>query len=140
MAESLAAPVVQIRAAVSPKVVSDGFTGVQEKYQPTFVAPDAEILIVDDNEMNLLIAKKLLAATRIKIDTAASGVICLEKIARKHYDLIFMDQLMPNLSGTQTLAMARSMRENLSRDTPVDMELMELMLLTYLPLEKIHSE
>ena len=59
VAESLAAPVFQIRAAVSPKVVSDGFTGVQEKYQPTFVAPDAEILIVDDNEMNLLIAKKL---------------------------------------------------------------------------------
>ena len=72
---------------------------------------------------------------------------------------------MSNLSGIQTLAMARSMRENLSRDTPVvaftaldarekllesgftdylgkpvDMEPMELMLLTYLPLEKIHSE
>mgnify|MGYP002853415580 CR=1 FL=1 len=162
--KSFAAQVIQLKTAAPKKIASDGFTGVQEKYQSSFVAPNAEILIVDDNEINLLTAKKLLQATRVKIDTAASGVICLEKIAQKHYDLIFMEQLMPNLDGIQTLKMARAMNENLCKDTPViaftaldaremllahgftdylskpvDMEMMEFMLLTYLPLEKIHS-
>lgn len=162
--ESLAVPAIQLKNTVPPKLASDGFTGWQGKYQPSFVAPDAEILIVDDNEMNLLVAQKLLQATLVKIDTADSGTACLEKLAQKRYDLIFLDQLMPEMDGLETLEIAQEMEGNLNKNTPfialtavkarekflsrgfadylgkpVEAELLELILLTYLPLEKIHS-
>ncbi|MBQ6005531.1 MAG: response regulator [Selenomonadaceae bacterium] len=138
-----------------------------KKYAPSFIAPDAEILIVDDNEMNLLVAESLLKATKIKIDTALSGMSCLKKLTERHYDLIFLDQMMPSLDGIQTLKMARAMGDNLSKDAPIialtanaisgtrekligegftdylskpiDVKLMEQMLMNYLPTEKIKS-
>ena len=137
----------------------------QEKYRPMFIAPDAEILIVDDNEMNLLVATSLLKATRVKVDTALSGMLCLKKLTERHYDLIFLDQMMPNLDGIKTLELAMSMDDNLSKDTPIialtanavsgtrelllskgfmdylskpiDVKLMERMLMDYLPIEKL---
>ena len=139
----------------------------QEKYQPSFIAPDADILVVDDNEMNLLVATNLLKATQVKVDTALSGMSCLKKLAERHYDLIFLDQMMPSLDGVQTLKMARAMEDNLSKDVPIialtanaisgtrekliaegftdylskpiDVKLMEKMLMNYLPAEKVLS-
>ena len=137
----------------------------QEKYKTSFIAPDAEILVVDDNEMNLIVAVNLLKATQIKVDTALSGMICLKKLEKHHYDLIFMDQMMPSLDGIQTLKMALAMDNNLSKDAPIialtanaisgarerlisegftdylskpiDIKLMEQMLMKYLPAEKV---
>ncbi len=139
----------------------------QEKYQPSFIAPDADILVVDDNEMNLLVATNLLKATQVKVDTALSGMSCLKKLAERHYDLILLDQMMPSLDGVQTLKMARAMEDNLSKDVPIialtanaisgtrekliaegftdylskpiDVKLMEQMLMNYLPAEKVLS-
>lgn len=139
----------------------------QKKYAPKFIAPDAEILVVDDNEMNLFVAENLLKATKIKVDTALSGMTCLKKLAERRYDLIFLDQMMPSLDGIQTLKMARVMENNLSKDAPIialtanaisgtreklinegftdylskpiDIKLMEKMLMKYLPSEKILS-
>ena len=146
---------------------TDETTSAKEKYQPLFVAPDAEILVVDDNEMNLLVATNLLKMTKVKIDTALSGMICLKKLAEHHYDLIFLDQMMPSLDGIQTLKMARTMENNLSKDAPIialtanaisgtrekllaegftdylskpiDVNLMEQMLMKYLPSRKLLS-
>ena len=80
-----------------------------------FTCPDAKILIVDDNPMNLEVIKSLLEHTKIKIDTAESGDEGIAKAAAKKYDLIFLDHMMPDKDGIETL---REMTgENEGRDT-----------------------
>jgi len=74
-----------------------------EVYVPKLCAPDAKVLIVDDNEMNLQVITGLLGDTRIMLNVATSGEQCIEMVRKKHYDLILLDQMMPGLDGTQTL-------------------------------------
>lgn len=76
-----------------------------------FIAPDAEILIVDDNEPNLMVAKGILAPLQMKIDTASGGKQALEMISKKHYDLVFMDHMMPELDGIETTRIIRRLHE-----------------------------
>ena len=88
-----------------------------EEFRPAFIAPTARILIVDDNEMNLEVITELMKETRIQVDTALSGSECLRMLEEKKYDLVFLDQMMPEMSGTQTLEKIRS--RNLAEGTPV---------------------
>ncbi|MBR1729821.1 MAG: response regulator [Selenomonadaceae bacterium] len=88
-------------------------------HKVSFVAPNAKILVVDDNEMNLLVATSLLKVTKIQVDTADSGASALKKMSAKHYDLIFLDQMMPELDGIQTLKLAKEMEENKSKGVPM---------------------
>ena len=85
-------------------------TSKQEAYHVSFVAPEAKILVVDDNEMNLLVVTSLLKATKIQVDTAISGMVALKKLAETHYDMIFLDQMMPSLDGIQTFKMEQEMK------------------------------
>ncbi|MBQ9948588.1 MAG: response regulator [Oscillospiraceae bacterium] len=66
-------------------------------------ASNARILVVDDNEMNLLVAKSLLKRTLASVDTAASGKECIEKLKDNIYDIVFLDHMMPEMDGIQTL-------------------------------------
>lgn len=70
-------------------------------------APEAEILIVDDNQMNLKVAKGLLKRSCIKVDTAESGMVCIQKAEKKQYDIIFMDHMMPEMDGIETMKTLR---------------------------------
>ena len=88
-------------------------------HQTSFVAPLAKILVVDDNEMNLLVVTSLLKDTLIQIDTAISGTEALKKLAVAKYDLIFLDHMMPDLDGIQTLKLARDMKDNKNKNAPV---------------------
>ncbi len=83
-----------------------------------FIAPDAEILIVDDNTVNLTVTEGLLEPMQMHIDTALSGKIALDKIAQKHYDLIFMDHMMPELDGVETTHIIRRFHEDYD-DVPI---------------------
>lgn len=83
-------------------------TARQETRRRIAFAPDADILVVDDNEMNLKVAKGLLKRSGIAPDMAESGEKCLEMTARKRYDLIFLDHMMPGMDGVETL---RALRE-----------------------------
>ncbi|MCR5336996.1 MAG: response regulator [Lachnospiraceae bacterium] len=69
----------------------------------SFRAPDADILVVDDNSMNLKVAKNLLSLYSITPDLAGSGLEAIEKIKSKHYHLICMDHMMPKMDGIETL-------------------------------------
>ncbi len=71
------------------------------EYMCTFEAPDARVLIVDDNESNLLVVSKLLRDTLVKIDTAISGAKALELTLENKYDCILMDHLMPEMDGIE---------------------------------------
>ena len=90
-----------------------------DTYRVSFVAPEAKILVVDDNEMNLLVATSLLKATKIQVDTATSGTSALKKMAESRYDVIFLDQMMPSLDGIQTLKLAKEMKGNMSPNIPM---------------------
>ncbi len=68
-----------------------------------FIAPDARILVVDDNAMNRKVFKSLLTPTKIQIFDAASGNEAINKASRCLYDIVFMDHLMPNMDGVETL-------------------------------------
>ncbi|HCB92715.1 MAG TPA: hypothetical protein DEP57_02720 [Selenomonas sp.] len=91
----------------------------QETYHVSFRAPDAHILVVDDNEVNLLVAKNLLKATEIQVETCISGNECLQKMKETHFDLILLDQMMPELDGIETLKASKLMPDNKCQNTPV---------------------
>ena len=88
-------------------------SSIQHKkaYRESFIAPEAKILIVDDTAMNLTVAKGLLKATQVQIDTALSGYECLEKVQEEHYDLILLDHRMPGIDGVETLSSMREMEK-----------------------------
>ncbi len=71
-------------------------------YIPEFVAPDAEVLVVDDNPMNLTVIKGLLKATKVFVTTAASGEECLEKLKYGTFNVVLLDHMMPGMDGVET--------------------------------------
>ena len=90
-----------------------------EPYRQSFEAPDAHILVVDDNDMNLMVVGKLLAETKIQIDTASSGAECLKLTQNHHYDCILMDHMMPQMDGIECLHTLRVQPGGLCQNTPV---------------------
>ena len=88
-------------------------------YRQSFEAPDAHILVVDDNDMNLVVARKLLAGTKIQIDTASSGAECLRLTQNHRYDCILMDHLMPKMNGIQCLHALRTQPGGMCQEAPV---------------------
>ncbi len=89
------------------------------KYKEKLHAPNATVLVVDDNKINLTVFKSLIKKTQIQTDTAGSGDECLEKTVGKTYDIIFLDHMMPGMSGTETLHELRSQSFNPNQNTPV---------------------
>ena len=76
-------------------------------YVPQFIAPDADVLVVDDNPMNLNVIKGLLKGTKVFVSTAASGEECLEKIKDTAFNVVLLDHMMPGMDGVETLARIR---------------------------------
>jgi len=72
-------------------------------------APDAKILITDDNEFNLKVTGGLLNLMDITVDTANSGFIALELIGQTDYDIVFMDHMMPEMDGVETVRKIREL-------------------------------
>jgi signal transduction histidine kinase/HPt (histidine-containing phosphotransfer) domain-containing protein len=64
--------------------------------------PNGKVLVVDDMDMNLYVAKGMLSPYGLQIDTALSGYEAIEKIKRNEYDLVFMDHMMPKMDGMET--------------------------------------
>ncbi len=100
------------------QVIVEGKTSLEPKIQPkkkidTVEVLDAEgtdentkkrLLIVDDNKLNLKVALRLLSHYNFEIDELTSGIDCIEKIkSGAHYDLLLLDDMMPKMSGVQTL-------------------------------------
>ncbi|MBP5564266.1 MAG: response regulator [Lachnospiraceae bacterium] len=76
-------------------------------YVPQFIAPDAEVLVVDDNPMNLTVIKGLLKSTKMFVTTAASGEECLEKLKHSSFNVVLLDHMMPGMDGLETIARIR---------------------------------
>jgi len=79
-----------------------------ETYREGFRAPNAQILVVDDNDINLLVFRGLMKNSEMKIVEARSGSEALEKISQNAFHMVFMDHLMPDMDGIETLQHIRA--------------------------------
>ncbi|MBO4913926.1 MAG: response regulator [Oscillospiraceae bacterium] len=128
-----------------------------------FCAPEAQILVVDDVELNLTVVKGLLKKTQVQIDTATSGRQAISKFSKNRYDVALIDHMMPDMDGIETMhelkqlpgaedtvfialtanAISGSREKYLSEgfqdylSKPVDVGKLEEMLLKYLPPTKV---
>jgi len=133
-----------------------------------FIAPQANVLVVDDNAMNLTLMKALLKRTQMGVDTVSSGIECLEYTRKKVYHLILMDHMMPGMDGVEALHKLRAESDNPNKDTivialtanavagsremyleygfdnyfakPIQADKLDELLVDYLPPEVIHIE
>lgn len=92
-----------------------------QNYHESFHAPDARILVVDDTRVNLTVIRGLLKATGIRIDTAESGREALALVRKNLYDIIFLDQRMPQMDGIETFRRMKHDYENRNHGAPVVM-------------------
>ncbi len=134
-------------------------------YHEKFTAPEARVLVVDDTPVNLTVFASLLKRTGLQIDTAESGDECISLFTDKQYDVIFLDHMMPDKDGIETLKEMKAITDTPNIGTPVicltanaisgmremytnagfddyltkpiDAERLELMLLQYLPKDKV---
>ena len=141
--------------------------GEKKVYHESFRAPDAKILIVDDTRMNLVVVKEFLKDTLINIDTAGGGKEAIELALKNKYDVILMDQRMPEIDGEEAFRIIKSHKDCPNIGTPVicltadavvgarerylskgfndyltkpiDSTYLEMMLKKYIPKEKIKS-
>ncbi len=139
-----------------------------EVYSEGFEAPDAHILVVDDVKLNQIVVKGLLKNSGINIDTADSGAETIKKMRMNQYDIVFLDHMMPEMDGMETLtrlksdpgidlksvpvialtANAISGVQKMYKDhgfadylsKPIDPEQLEKMILAYLPKDKVKAK
>ncbi len=88
-------------------------------YHRSFHAPDARVLVVDDTTSNLMVVKKLLRDTDIRIDTAGSGAEALKLTLETDYHVILMDHLMPEMDGIECMHRIREQTGGLSREARI---------------------
>ncbi|MCL1904304.1 MAG: transporter substrate-binding domain-containing protein [Oscillospiraceae bacterium] len=72
-------------------------------------APDARILVVDDNDFNLKVAAGLFGLLDIQTDTVDSGIKAIEALKKTEYDIVFMDHMMPDMDGVEATHIIREM-------------------------------
>ena len=139
--------------------------GIKGELSNEFYAPLARLLVVDDNKGNLKVFKGLLKNNNMQIDTAMSGKECLELMKENHYHIVFLDHLMPDMDGVETLNQAKMLKNSKSQDAvmivltanavagarekflqegfddylskPISLPLLKEMILKYLPNELI---
>lgn len=70
-----------------------------------------KVLIVDDSLINIKVAQKLMEKENCIVDTAMSGKECIEKAQENHYDLIFMDIMMPEMDGVETFQKLKEIKD-----------------------------
>ena len=138
------------------------------KHYGSFEAPEANILVVDDNPLNLVVFTSFLKVTKMSIVTAESGKKCLELVKDRPFHIIFMDHMMPEMDGVETFHEIRKLKGSPNEKTPVialtanavagakeyfleegftdflskplDSGKLEQMIVTYLPEELIHEK
>lgn len=84
-----------------------------------FVCTDVHALVVDDEEMNLMVARGILNRYHIQVDTCLSGAQAVEKCTNTLYDLIFLDHMMPGMDGVETLKRIRAIGDGSYQNIPI---------------------
>lgn len=98
---------------------TDAEGGVQLVRPGKFIAPDVHALVVDDNRMNIRVIEGLLKEYQIKVSYAVSGQEALKAIENMSYDFVFMDHMMPEMDGFETLHRIRNKVGNYYQRVPI---------------------
>jgi signal transduction histidine kinase/CheY-like chemotaxis protein len=93
--------------------------GTSSKNGHRFIAPEARILVVDDNMMNLKVAMGLMKPYQLQIRTTDSGMEAIRILKKQHFDLIFMDHMMPEMDGVETVQRIRAMEPEYYQNVPI---------------------
>jgi len=93
--------------------------GRLQKYKNSYTAPDASVLVVDDNQINLQVVKNLLKKTQMQVTTCMGGAEALEYMCNVRYDVILLDHMMPGMDGIETLQRAKELQENKNKDVAI---------------------
>ena len=93
----------------------------ESKYHAAFCAPEAKVLVIDDNAMNRSVFRNLVKQTKVQVTDVDSGMAVLREVEEKHYDLIFLDHMMPEMDGVETFRHMKEMENNQCKDTPIIM-------------------
>ena len=91
----------------------------EEEYERAFEASEARLLIVDDDDINIQITKKLLKDTKMIMDEATSGKRALQMTAQKYYNVILLDYMMPDMNGVDTLRAIREQEGGRCKDSAI---------------------
>lgn len=91
----------------------------KQKFEGGFSIPEATVLVVDDNLLNLEVAAGILERYHPKVLTASSGKECLICLQNEHVDLVFLDYMMPEMDGIDTLKEIRKLDGSLFKTIPV---------------------
>ena len=89
------------------------------EYSTSFEAPNATFLVVDDNAMNRKVFVALLRDSKVKVVEAENGYDCLQLIKNQHFDMIFLDHMMPGMDGVETFKAMARLEGNKCLGTPV---------------------
>lgn len=134
-----------------------------ESCTENFVAPTANILVVDDHDMNLFVMESLLKFTKANITTCESGEACLTYMSQHDFDIVLLDHMMPHMDGIETLKnmIAKDLKKHTAvialtanaisgakefylsngfddyLSKPLEMNQLEQMLIKYIPSHKI---
>ena len=106
-------------AAIGDFKEKNSYSAQEREQTKAFTAPDAKILLVDDNKMNIKVLKGLLKQNKVQTDDAISGKECLALAEQNTYDLIFIDHMMPEMDGIETLHIMKE--KKLCENTPIIM-------------------
>ncbi len=99
----------KVSQKIADEVQVTGLVKAEAADEPRVVGRGAKVLVVDDNAVNLKVAQGLIRTFGIDVDVCASGRECLEILKEhKDYDIIFLDHMMPELDGIDTLNMIRA--------------------------------
>ena len=85
----------------------------------SFIAPDAQVLIVDDSIINRKVFTSLLKKTQMRITEAENGYKAIELATAQHFDLIFMDHMMPGMDGIEAMEKIKAVKDGPCANTPV---------------------
>ena len=105
----LSTPIYSIPVANFLNGISENFTCKQTEKTTMFIAPEARVLNVDDSRTNLVVIEGLLKPYKMRIDSCNSGIKAIEAVKTTHYDLVFMDHMMPEMDGIEATMRIRAL-------------------------------
>ena len=97
-----------IANVLNSEVSDDNTDGLQEKQMK---CPGVKALVVDDESMNLLVAEGIFSDYGMTVKTALSGAEAIELCEKDTFDIIFMDHMMPEMDGVETMKRLRQLKD-----------------------------
>ncbi len=101
------------------EISENRFGEAQAAGRKPFSCEGVRVLAVDDEEMNLVVAKGVLGSYGIQVDTCLSGKEAVERCTSTSYDIVFLDHMMPGFDGVETLKQIREINNGAYQDLPV---------------------